>query len=60
MPDAEDRDRLRRLALALRELANDFVFLGGGVTSLLITDPAATPTRLSKDLDAVVRAARTR
>ena len=59
MPDAEDRDRLRRLALALRELANDFVFLGGGVTSLLITDLAAAPTRLSKDLDAVVRAART-
>jgi hypothetical protein len=51
---ADDRERLRRAALALRELADALVFVGGTVTSLLITDPAAPPTRLSYDIDAIV------
>jgi hypothetical protein len=53
---ADDRDlaRLRAVALALDELATRVVFVGGSVTSLMITDPAAPPTRLSNDVDAVL------
>ena len=45
------------LALAvnqLGELADDMVFLGGCATGLLITDPAAPPIRVTRDVDAIV------
>lgn len=58
MTARRDRARLREVALALAELADEFVFVGGGVTALLLNDPAAPPTRFSYDVDAVMRAAR--
>src|SRR5688500_518561 len=54
MADAQDLARLRAVALALGDIAEQSVFVGGTVTSLMITDPAAPPTRQSLDVDAVV------
>lgn len=39
----------------LGELADEMVFLGGCATGLLITDPAAPPIRITKDVDAIVQ-----
>ena len=39
----------------LVELADEMVFLGGCATGLLITDPAAPPIRVTKDVDAIVQ-----
>lgn len=39
----------------LGELADDMVFLGGCATGLLITDPAAPPIRVTRDVDAIVQ-----
>jgi len=39
----------------LGELADEMVFLGGCATGLLITDPAAPPIRVTKDVDAIVQ-----
>ena len=41
----------------LGELADEMVFLGGCATGLLITDPAAPPIRVTKDVDAIVQVA---
>lgn len=38
----------------LGELANEFAFVGGSATGLLITDPAAPPIRPTDDVDAIV------
>ena len=38
----------------LGELADEMVFLGGCATGLLITDPAAPPIRVTRDVDAIV------
>ena len=38
----------------LGELIDEMVFLGGCATGLLITDPAASPIRVTKDVDAIV------
>jgi hypothetical protein len=38
----------------LGDLADDMVFLGGCVTGLLTTDPAAPPIRVTRDVDAIV------
>jgi predicted nucleotidyltransferase len=49
---------LEILALAvnqLGELADDMVFLGGCATGLLISDPAAPPIRVTRDVDAIVQ-----
>ncbi len=49
---------LEILALAvekLGELVDEFVFLGGCATGLLITDPAAPPARVTRDVDAIVQ-----
>jgi hypothetical protein len=48
---------LEILALAvnqLGELADEMVFLGGCATGLLISDPAAPPIRVTRDVDAIV------
>lgn len=39
----------------LGELAEEMVFLGGCATGLLITDPAAPPIRVTRDVDAIVQ-----
>ena len=39
----------------LGTLTNDMVFLGGCATGLLITDPAAPPIRVTRDVDAIVQ-----
>ena len=41
----------------LDELADEMVFLGGCATGLLITDPAAPPIRITRDVDAIVQVA---
>jgi hypothetical protein len=38
---------------ALGDLLRDCVFVGGAVTGFLVTDPAAAPPRLTKDVDLV-------
>lgn len=46
------------LTLAVKQLgklADDLVFLGGCATGLLITDPAAPPIRITRDVDAIVQ-----
>ena len=39
----------------LSELVDEMVFLGGCATGILITDPAASPIRVTKDVDAIVQ-----
>jgi hypothetical protein len=56
MAASDDRARLRHTAVAIGDLKNRVVFVGGSVTSLLITDPGAPPTRGTLDVDAVVQA----
>ena len=49
---------LEILALAvnqLGDLADNMVFLGGCATGLLISDPAAPPIRVTRDVDAIVQ-----
>ena len=47
---------LLMLAVAqLGDLADEMVFLGGCATGLLITDSAAPPIRVTKDVDAIVQ-----
>lgn len=41
----------------LADLADELVFLGGCATGLLITDPAAPPLRVTRDVDAIVHVA---
>ena len=51
---------LEALALAAEKLApllEQIVFIGGCVTGLLITDPAAAPVRATLDVDAIVEVA---
>jgi hypothetical protein len=59
---AESRRAIRAIHLALESLPrsavgerNKFVFIGGGLVPLLITDPAASPARPTKDVDVVFR-----
>lgn len=49
-----DIERLELATRVLGPLCDEFVFTGGTITSLLITDPAAPPTRRTVDVDAVV------
>ena len=46
---------LERAADSLGELLDQFVFVGGSTTVLMISDPAAPPSRASIDIDAIVR-----
>ena len=39
----------------LGELADEMVFVGGCATGLLITDSAAPPIRVTRDVDAIVQ-----
>lgn len=54
----EQNPNLEILLLAvdqLGDLADEMVFLGGCATGLLITDPAAPPIRVTRDVDAIVQ-----
>lgn len=54
----EQNPNLEILMLAidqLGDLADEMVFLGGCATGLLITDPAAPPIRVTRDVDAIVQ-----
>ena len=49
---------LEILSLAVKqlgELADEMVFVGGCATGLLITDSAAPPLRVTRDVDAIVQ-----
>lgn len=48
---------LERAALALRDLTEEVVFVGGATVVLWITDPAAPPPRPTKDVDVIVEVA---
>lgn len=52
-----NRDRLIRTAREIRPLLNEFLFVGGQVAELLVTDPGAVRVRPTEDVDVVVRAA---
>ena len=47
-------DLLTEVAEALVDLREHLVLVGGCATALLITDPAAVPVRVTKDVDAIV------
>ncbi len=49
---------LRRIAIALGDLRDQLVFVGGAVAGLLVTDPLADAVRATRDVDAVVHANR--
>lgn len=48
-----NREHLIRAATLLRPLLKELVFIGGSVTGLLITDPAAAAPRPTFDIDAI-------
>ena len=50
-------DILIRTVRRLGQLSDEMVFLGGCATGLLITDKAAPPIRMTKDVDAIVHVA---
>ena len=45
---------LETVAKRLEELADEFVFIGGATTQLLMTDPAVTEIRPTIDIDLIV------
>lgn len=47
-------EMLQKVARALGPLKDEVVFVGGTAPALLVTDPAAPPTRPTKDVDLVV------
>lgn len=47
-------DKLIAAAQSLGPLLDEIVFVGGCVTGLLISDPAAAPVRQTLDVDAIV------
>jgi predicted nucleotidyltransferase len=54
----EQNPNLEILMLAvdrLGDLAEEMVFVGGCATGLLITDPAAPPIRMTRDVDAIIQ-----
>jgi hypothetical protein len=52
-----NRELLIRGARALGDLRDEFVFVGGCTTGLLITDPAAAGIRATRDVDVIVETA---
>ncbi len=47
-------DMIKTVAMRLGPLNAKVVFLGGATTELLITDPAAPTTRVSRDVDVII------
>ena len=56
MEPRSSTDLLEAVAAKLSLLLPEVVFVGGCTTQLLITDPAATPARMSDDVDMIVEA----
>ena len=56
-PDNPNLVQLRAAAKKLAPLLDQIVFVGGCVTGLLLTDPAAAPVRPTLDVDAIVAVA---
>ncbi len=56
-PIDPNRAALERIALALDDLRDEVVFVGGATVGLLITDPAAPPVRVTKDIDCIIEVA---
>jgi hypothetical protein len=54
-PASPNRELLERAATRLRPVLAELVFVGGHVAELLVTDPAATRTRPTDDVDVIVR-----
>ena len=50
-------EQIRRLDAALVGFPVDYAFIGGGVLSLLITDPTASAVRVTMDVDVLANAA---
>ena len=50
----ENLEQLVAAAALLRPMLGEIVFLGGAVTSLLVTDEGAGPPRTTLDVDAIV------
>ena len=48
-------DIMRMVVDQLEELADEMIFLGGCAAGLLITDTAAPPVRVTKDVDTIVQ-----
>lgn len=49
-----NREMLVRAARQLGPLREEFVLVGGCAAGLLVTEPAAAPVRMTKDVDMVV------
>lgn len=47
-------DLIEAVVRRLGPLTDKVVFLGGAVTGLLLTDPAAPPLRVTRDVDVIV------
>lgn len=45
---------LETAAQDLGPLIHEMVFLGGAATGLLLTDPAAPPIRVTRDIDVII------
>ena len=52
-----NRKRLETIAQGLGALREEVVFVGGATVGLLITDPAAPPVRVTKDIDCIIEVA---
>lgn len=50
-----NKDMLILTVEKLNDLADEMVFVGGCAAGLLITDPAAPPIRVTRDVDAIVQ-----
>lgn len=56
LPDNPNQRLLRSAVERLRPLLDRIAFVGGCVTGLLVTDPAAAPVRTTLDVDVIVEA----
>jgi predicted nucleotidyltransferase len=50
-------DRLEKVAQSLSEIINRLLFVGGGVTELLVTDSAGRKPRPTEDVDCIIEVA---
>jgi hypothetical protein len=56
-PENPNLDQLMAAAAKLNPLLDQIAFVGGCLTGLLVTDPAAAPVRATFDVDVIVEAA---
>lgn len=54
---SEAERRLQEVSESLPDILNRLVFVGGGVTELLMTDPAGRKPRPTEDLDCIIEVA---